>query len=579
MSQFEPALANIAYALKYVGGVSDLKTGDSAEPIHDILMQAARFAKGVLAPLDAVGDREGCVFDSGSVRTPPGFREAYRKYVDAGWSTLQFRKEMGGPGVPTSVAVAVAEIFNAANMSLTMGLQAAAGGAELVSRFGTPDQKERYLPHIVNGRWTVTMMMTEPQAGSDMSLIRTRAVSDGDGYRIFGRKQFITFGDQDLSDNIVHLILAKTDAPGNPISLFITTKTLLNPDGTPGELNDIQCTGIENKMGLHGSPTASLVLGEKVGAYAELLGTVGQGLQQMFVLMNRARINVGVFGVASAERARQAAGLYALERVQGKDPSRKPVPIAHHPDVQRMLLSMRSRTEAARNLAYYAASLMDIAGDQENAGSIAAQSRLELLTPIVKTWCTESGFAVSSDGVQIFGGMGYIVECEASQYFRDARIHMIYEGTTGIQANDFLTRKIIRDKGAVALPLIREMQLSLDELQNDDTVQFEAANELRKALATLIELTDYAISRSPQDLPSLQAWSVPYLLFFGEVVAGWLTLRAFSEFSRDKVRDADMSKRLGRSLLFLVSHMLPASEAAARSMTRDATPILDEIPG
>ncbi len=438
--------------------------GYSAEIADNILEEAAKFAENVLLPLNATGDLEGARWSESGVTTPKGFPEAYKAYVEAGWSQLSMGLELGGQGMPQLMNSAVEELMFASNMAFFLGTSLARGAVEAIVASGNPAQLSQILPKLVTGEWMGTMNLTEPQAGSDLALLRTRAVAEGDHYRIFGQKIFITYGDHDLSENIVHLVLARIDgAPAGTrgISLFFVPKFLMNADGTPGKPNDLRCLSIEHKLGIHASPTCVMSFGEKDGAIGYLLGEPNTGLSHMFIMMNAARLSVGVQGLAQSERALQLALEWARNRLQGRPPRPgvpDPAPIIEHADVKRMLLSMKARTEGMRALAYYAALELDRGQHlPDKAARAAALARAELLIPVVKGWCTETAINVTSLGVQVHGGMGYVEETGAAQFLRDVRIASIYEGTTGIQANDLIGRKLARDRGAAMGALLKDL--------------------------------------------------------------------------------------------------------------------------
>src|SRR6266568_1566301 len=438
--------------------------GGAVDVADAVLAEAARFAAGELDPLNQPADCTGSVVENGVVRTPPGFREAYRRYVDSGWMGLACDPEHGGQGLPLSLSSAVVEMWSSACMSWALCPGLNSGAIELLQAHGSPEQKRLYLDKMVSGEWTGTMNLTEPQAGSDLGALRTRAVPAtdarwGEHYRISGQKIFITYGEHDLTDNIVHMVLART--PGAPpgsrgISLFLVPKFLPDAEGRPGERNDLRPLRLEEKLGIHASPTCVMSYGEGEGAVGWRIGEENRGLECMFTMMNSERLLVGVQGVAIAERAYQQAREYARTRVQGQPLGAPrpevhgpgPLPIIHHPDVRRMLLSMRAGCEAMRALTYLAAAAIDRSRSAEGEARASAQRRADLLIPVVKAWCTDLGVDIASLGVQVHGGMGYIEETGAAQHLRDARIAPIYEGTNGIQANDLLGRKLMRDKGA-----------------------------------------------------------------------------------------------------------------------------------
>ena len=455
----------------------------SSETSEAVLGEAARFAETVLEPLCKSGDREGAHWSANGVTMPEGFKEAYQQFCENGWPALRAKPEFGGQGVPTVLGTAVEELWASSNLAFKLCPMLTQGAIEALSHFGTSQQKQLYLPKMVSGQWTGTMNLTEPQAGSDLAQVRTRAVPAGPNYRIYGQKIFITYGEHDLTENIVHMVLARIDGapPGvRGISLFIVPKFWVNADGTAGARNDVNCASIEHKLGIHASPTCVMLFGENEGALGLLVGEANRGLEYMFVMMNAARLSVGLEGYAQGERAFQQAAEWARTRVQGKPPvsvarvagsaslgtSSSPAPIIGHPDVKRMLLSMKSSVEASRAMALYAAHQLDLgAAHPDEAVRTAAQSRGDLLIPVVKGFCTENGIEVASTGVQVHGGMGYVEEAGAAQTLRDVRITTIYEGTTGIQSNDLIGRKIGRDRGAALTVLLDEMQASLEKIE------------------------------------------------------------------------------------------------------------------
>ncbi|HEY4542090.1 MAG TPA: acyl-CoA dehydrogenase family protein, partial [Noviherbaspirillum sp.] len=424
----------------------------SPETVEAVLEENAKFCSEVIAPLNVPGDREPSTWRDGQVTTSKGFKDAFKAFGEAGWQGVQHPVEFGGQGLPKLVATPCIEMLNSANLSFALCPLLTDGAIEALMTAGTEEQKNTYLANFISGKWTGTMNLTEPQAGSDLALVRTRAVPQGDGtYKLFGTKIFITYGEHDMAENIVHLVLARTpDAPEGVkgISLFIVPKFLINADGTLGARNDVQCVSIEHKLGIKASPTTVLQFGDHGGAIGTLVGEENRGLEYMFIMMNAARFAVGLQGIALAERAYQKAVAYARERVQSRDVagSAGPVAIIHHPDVRRMLMSMRAQTEAARALAYVTAAASDLAHHHPDAEVRKRnQAFYEYMVPLVKGWSTEMSVDVASTGVQVHGGMGFIEETGASQYYRDARILPIYEGTTAIQANDLVGRKTLRD--------------------------------------------------------------------------------------------------------------------------------------
>ena len=516
----------------------------SSETADAVLGEAARFAELVLEPLCKSGDREGAQWSPNGVTMPAGFREAYQQFCDSGWPALRSKSEYGGQNAPSVLGTAVEELWAASNLAFKLCPMLTQGAIEALQHFGSAQQRQLYLPKMVSGEWTGTMNLTEPQAGSDLAQVRTRAVPAGPNYRIYGQKIFITYGEHDMAANIVHMVLARIEGapPGvRGISLFIVPKFWVNADGTPGARNDVNCASIEHKLGIHASPTCVMMYGENEGALGLLVGEANRGLEYMFVMMNAARLSVGLEGYAQGERAFQQAAEWARARVQGKPPvplakisgsasmgtSSSPAPIIGHPDVKRMLLEMKSTVEACRALALYAAHQLDLgAAHADEAVRAAAQARGDLLIPIVKGFCTEAGIEIASTGIQVHGGMGYVEETGAAQIFRDARITSIYEGTTGIQSNDLIGRKFGRDRGATLFAFIDEMQASLAGLSAGrvEAVQaragaLDALQRLRKAADTLL----VALSTSPD---RAMAVSVPFLKLCGFAVGGWLMARA-----------------------------------------------------
>ncbi|MBV9964643.1 MAG: acyl-CoA dehydrogenase [Alphaproteobacteria bacterium] len=515
---------------------------EAAELAGPVLDEAARFAAAELDPLNRTGDRTGSVLENGVVRTPPGFRDAYRRYVEGGWMGLAVAPEHGGQGLPAALSTPVVEMLNSACMGWALCPLLSAGAIDMLAAHGTPEQKRLYLAKLVSGEWTGTMNLTEPQAGSDLGALRSRAVPEhdqkwGEHYRITGQKIFITYGDHDLTDNIVHMVLARTpDAPpgSRGISLFLVPKFLPDGEGRPGERNDLRPLRLEEKLGIHASPTCVMSYGDNGGAIGWRIGGENRGLEAMFTMMNSERLGVGVQGVAIAERAYQQARDYARTRVQGMPVGMERgggavPPIVHHPDVRRMLLWMRAATEAMRALAYFGAAAIDASRRTEGERQFRAQRRADLLIPVVKAWCTDLGVEVASTGIQVHGGMGYIEETGAAQYLRDARIAPIYEGTNGIQANDLVGRKLGRDRGEAARELIGEMRASLAELDARELALLR--QRLTDATAALDTATAYLVSAEPA---LAAAGSVPYLHLFGTVLGGWLMARVAATARRGK---------------------------------------------
>ena len=490
MTEYTAPIADMRFAATRLAGfdaIAALPGGDelSDDLLASIFQEGGKFAADVLAPLNRVGDTQGSRLENGVVRTPDGWTDAYRRFAEGGWTAVPFAPQFGGQGLPWLIATALQEMWHSSNMAFALCPMLTQAVVEAIGHHGSPELKARFLPKMVSGEWTGTMNLTEPQAGSDLAAIRTRAERDGDRYRITGTKIFITYGDHELTGNIVHLVLARLpDAPPGVkgISLFVVPKYLVKPDGTLGARNDLRCVSLEHKMGIHASPTAVMSYGDNGGAEGLLVGEENKGLQYMFTTMNNARLSVGLEGVGIAERALQKAAAFARERVQSRDiagDDPKPVTIIHHPDVRRMLLTMRALTESSRALAYFAAGQLDVAKRHpDEKARDAAQATAELLIPIVKAWSTEIGSEAASLGVQVHGGMGYIEEAGAAQFMRDAKIAEIYEGTNGIQANDLIGRKVARDGGATAKAFIATMR-ALDAALADN----RELSSLRAALA------------------------------------------------------------------------------------------------
>ncbi len=502
------------------------------ETAEAILEENARFCGEVIAPLNHGGDKEPSAWADGRVTTSPGFKEAFRQFGEAGWQGVQHPVEFGGQGLPKLVATPCIEMLNSANLSFALCPLLTDGTIEALMTAGTLQQKETYIANFISGKWTGTMNLTEPQAGSDLALVRTRAVPEGDGtYKVFGTKIFITYGEHDMAENIVHLVLARTpNAPEGVkgISLFIVPKFLVNADGSLGARNDVQCVSIEHKLGIKASPTAVLQFGDHGGAIGTLVGEENRGLEYMFIMMNAARFAVGIQGLSVSERAYQQAVAYARDRVQSRDLAGSPGPVAiiHQPDVRRMLMSMRAQIEAARALAYVAAATSDAAHfSDDEATRKSNQAFYEYLVPIVKGWTTELSIDVTSTGVQVHGGMGFIEETGAAQYYRDARILPIYEGTTAIQANDLVGRKTARDGGAVAKGIIAQVRKTVAELQGDAALAPIAAR-LGESADALEQVVDYVVGNVKSDIKAVFAGSVPYLKMAGVVLGGWQMARA-----------------------------------------------------
>jgi alkylation response protein AidB-like acyl-CoA dehydrogenase len=585
-------LDEMRFVLKHLAGLPEIATFpgfDEAEPelVEAILTEAARFAGEVLAPLNATGDRQGVHWTDGKVSTADGFQTAYRQFIEAGWHGMPASPEIGGQGMPAVVSSAVAEMWKSANLAFSLCQMLTIGAVAALAHHASDAIRQRYLPKMVAGEWTGTMNLTEPQAGSDLSTIRTRAEPDGEHYRLFGSKIFISWGEHDLAENIIHLVLARLpDAPPGTrgISLFVAPKFLVNPDGSLGVRNDLGCSSLEHKLGIHGSPTAVMSYGDKEGAIAYLVGQPNRGLEYMFTMMNHARLNVGLEGVALSEAAYQKAAGYARERVQGTPiGGTKPASIIHHPDVRRMLMDMRARTEAMRALAYCTLACLDRAEHHPDAAERARnQGRVELLTPVVKGWCTENAVMIASTGIRVHGGVGYIEETGAAQYLRDATITTIYEGTTGIHANDLIGRKLARDKGVNVGDLIRDIHAELDALASaNDSGLVVIRSALATALAAFEEATGWVLAHYGSYPREVAAGAVPYLKLTGTVAGGWQMARAARIANRLLASGEEGAAFLRAKIAtarFYAEHVLPEARAWCEEIAAgaDSTLALEE---
>jgi 3-(methylthio)propanoyl-CoA dehydrogenase len=537
MGDFTAPLDDLRFVFQNVidlNALTKLEPFEHTDPdiVMSVLEENARFVEDVIAPLNRTGDEQPSRWDAGSVTTPPGFRDAYDQYVAAGWGGVPFPADYGGGEFPWTVGVALQEVLTAANVSFSMCPLLTQGAIDMLLQHGNEEQKERYLPKMVTGEWAGTMNLTEPQAGSDLGALTTRAVPAEDGtWRISGQKIFITFGEHDLTENIIHLVLARApDAPPGTkgISTFIVPKYLVNEDGSLGERNGVQCLSIEHKMGVHASPTCVMEYDDAVGY---LVGEVNQGMRYMFTMMNTARLAVGVQGVALGERAYQQAQAYAHERRQGRAPGAPPGEqslIVELPDVRRMLLTMRALNEAMRCLVYANAECLDLASyHPDEAVRQWRQELADLLTPITKGWCTDTGVEVTSLAIQVFGGMGYIEETGVAQHYRDARIAPIYEGTNGIQAMDLVGRKLPMREGGVITDFLAQIEGTASEIKESSSESLAGIGDrLVAAHAALAEATTWLMRHGLEDPNNALAGATPYLRMWGIVAAGWLMARS-----------------------------------------------------
>jgi alkylation response protein AidB-like acyl-CoA dehydrogenase len=569
---YQAPLKDMRFVLNELAGLGEVAKlpgyqDATQDTVDAILEEASKFASEVLDPINHLGDQEGSIWRDGAVTTPKGFKAAYQQYVAGGWGALPFDAAVGGQGLPKLVATAVEEMLTSSNLSFSLCPLLTQGAIHALELCGSDALKDTYLAKMIQGSWTGTMNLTEPQAGSDLALVRTRAVPQGDHYRISGQKIFITYGEHDLSENIVHLVLARTpQAPEGVkgISLFLVPKFIPNKDGTPGKRNSARCASIEHKLGIHASPTAVMVFEDAVGY---LVGEENKGLSYMFIMMNAARFSVGLEGVAISERAFQRALAYAKERLQGRDlvEGAKTVPIIKHPDVRRMLMLMKSQTEAMRALAYVVAAALDFA---HKTGDKRHQAFVDLMIPVVKGWCTETGIEVASLGVQVHGGMGFVEETGAAQYLRDARITTIYEGTTGIQAMDLVGRKIAREGGATAKAWLAELK-KLD-------ARLAGHPEMRKALADGVKAVEECVEFivGAKD-PRVQfAGSVPFLKLMGIVAGGWQMARAALAADTLQGGDEEFLKAKKATARFYADHVLVQAPGLRNTVVNGAAGVL-----
>jgi alkylation response protein AidB-like acyl-CoA dehydrogenase len=588
MADYVPPLRDIRFVLEElvdVDGLSKLEAYGHADPetVFGVIEESGRFMADVVGPINRVGDAAGSTFDGdGKVTTPPGFREAYRQYVDAGWGAVSFPPEFGGGGFPWLVTVVMQEMMTSASMAFSLCPLLTQGAIEMLTQHGSPGQQATYLEKMVSGEWTGTMNLTEPQAGSDLGAVRAKAAPADDGtWRITGQKIFITFGEHDLADNIIHLVLARV--PGAPpgtkgISCFIVPKYLVNEDGSLGARNDLRCVSIEHKLGIHASPTCVMSYGDAGGAIGYLIGEANQGMRYMFTMMNTARLSVGVQGLSTAERAYQDALRYAQERRQGRAvgaPAGESSPIVEHPDVRRMLLTMKAYIEAMRALLYTNAVSIDLARHHHDRAEREARRELtELLTPISTAWCTDLGVELTSMGLQVYGGMGYVEETGVAQYLRDSRIAPIYEGTNGIQAIDLVARKVPMRDGGVVADLLAQMEALDGELAAAGPELAGPRSALASGVSALREAPDWIMSHGLAEPSDALAGAAPYLRLFGLVIGGWLLTRSALAASR-QLRNASgsdtvfLQDKIGTArfyteqLLPQVAGLLPAVAAGA----------------
>ncbi|MFL5084252.1 MAG: acyl-CoA dehydrogenase [Xanthobacteraceae bacterium] len=581
---YRAPVAEIAFTLKHAAGleraIAEGLYGDLTEDVVDaVLEEAGRFATEVIAPLNTVGDRHGAPLTNGTITMPPGWREAYRDWAAAGWNGLAAPAEWGGQGLPHAINAACIEMWNSASMAFGIGPVLTMAGIEALAGHGSDELKRTYLPKLVSGEWMGTMQLTEPQAGSDVGALRTKAERAGDGtYRLTGQKIFITYGEHDLTDNIVHFVLARLpDAPPGTrgISLFLVPKFLVAADGTLGAPNDVRCHSIEHKLGIHASPTCTMVYGDRGGATAYLIGDENRGMNCMFTMMNNARLAVGLQGVGIAERATQQAFAYARERRQGRaGAAGEQSPIIAHVDVRRMLMTMRALTGAARAISYATATAIDLANRGENdKARRAGHERASLLTPVAKGFSTDIGIEVASLGVQVHGGMGYIEETGAAQHYRDARIAAIYEGTNGIQAIDLVTRKLPLSDGAAVKGCVDEMREAVVAVSAVNDPAFGAtAARLAEAIESLDRTTAWLLGKLETAPDAALAGATPYLRLFAYAAGG--AMLANEALAAIRASGADPAARIALARFFAENLAVQAG-ALERTVIDGADSIAD----
>jgi alkylation response protein AidB-like acyl-CoA dehydrogenase len=593
MAEYVAPIKDMQFVMKRLVGLDQVNTLPGWEEVTEdvvdaVLEEAGKLASEVLSPLNAVGDKTPAKWKDGNVATPPGFKDAYLQYVNAGWGNILSPTRFGGQGLPHLLATPIEEMWGAANLAFKLCPMLTQGAIEAIEHVGPDSLRERFLPNMVSGKWTGTMNLTEPQAGSDLSLVRTKATPQPDGtYRLKGQKIFITYGEHDYTENIVHLVLARIDgAPEGVkgISLLAVPKFMVKADGSLGERNDVRCVSIEHKLGIHASPTAVMAYGEKDGAVGYLVGEAHHGLEYMFIMMNAARLSVGLEGVAIAERAYQRALAWSRERLQGKPvgtQGAKTAPIVQHPDVKRMLLTMKSTTEATRALAYWTSALLDRAKKHpDEAERRRCQAMVDLLIPVVKGWSTENGIEVASLGIQVHGGMGFIEETGAAQHLRDARITTIYEGTTGIQANDLVGRKVGREQGKTAFALISEMKKLAQEMPGNGqkNVHLAAiADRFSASVARLEEATRWIAETYAANPAAVAAGSVYYLKLAGITLGGWMLARsAVIAAGMLEKGEGDAAYLRGKVLTarFYADHLLPQAMGLSATAMRGGDSVL-----
>jgi acyl-CoA dehydrogenase len=575
MSDYVAPLQQIRYTLEHLADYPEVVAlpdfaAVTPDIVEAVLEEAARFAAAELSPLNALGDRAGVSVVGDEVQVPKEFKAAYTAFREGGWPSIAASPEIGGQGLPKTVAVACEEMWNSANMAFALCPELSQGALLAIERHGVQRLRSACLAKLASGEWTGTMCLTEPQAGSDLAAITTRAVPDGDRFLITGRKIFITWGDHAMTENIVHLVLARLpDAPQGTkgISLFAVPKYRLRDDGSAGERNDVHPVSVEHKLGIHASPTCVMAFGDEGGAVGHLVGQPNAGLAAMFTMMNYMRLGVGVQGTGVAERSYQQAVAYARERLQGRAPGeRGRVAIIRHPDVRRMLLTMRALTQASRAVCYYTASCLDRAGHSADAAVAAAmQARADLLTPIAKAWCTECAQESTSLGIQVHGGMGYVEETGVAQYFRDVRIASIYEGTNGIQAADLVGRKVLRDGGATVAALVSEMRSVDAPLANAGEAFDAVRSALSRGLDEVVQASTFVLTGDKRDPDLAGSVAMNYLMLLGTVIGGWQLARGALAANASLAAGAAADKPFLQAQIVLAQfhagHLMPRAAA------------------
>jgi acyl-CoA dehydrogenase len=581
---YRSPVADIAFTLRHAGGFGAAQAegvyGDLDDSLIDaVLEEAGRFAGEQIAPLNRLGDTYGTPFKDGNITMPPGWKEAYTAWAAGGWNGLAASTEWGGQGLPQAINTACVEMWNSASAAFGVGPTLTMAGIDALAAHGSDELKRIYLPKLVSGEWMGTMQLTEPQAGSDVGALRTKAERAADGtYRITGQKIFITYGEHELTDNIIHLVLARLpDAPAGTrgISLFVVPKFLVNPDGSLGARNDARAHSIEHKMGIHASPTCTMVYGDNGGATAYLVGEENRGMSYMFVMMNRARLAIGAQGVGIAEAATQQAAAYAHDRKQGRGPAMDAAqmsPIVEHPDVKRMLITMRAYTNAARAICYTTAVMIDRSEREKDAAAQKrAHERASLLTPVAKAFSTDVGTDVASLNVQVHGGMGFIEETGAAQLYRDARIAQIYEGTNGIQAIDLVARKLPLSGGATVRGYIGELRDLVDKVKAENDPAFGAtAQRLREAVEHLSRATEWLLTTIGKEPNKALAGATPYLRLFGLAAGGCMLAGGALAALRNGSGGAVSAARMIATARFFATNLTTAAGGLADTVIEGA---------